>query len=182
VPIWATSGPGGGYSVDPAMTLPTVNFTAAEALALSLAVARAGPIPFGDAARTALTKLVAAMSGASADEARRLAERVRLLAVDEPDAVPPAIEQAILERQVLAIGYEDGEGTVTERVVEPAGIVGNAEHWYLVGWCRLREGGRSFRLDRIRSAAPTGERAPARDFELVAADLPQRMLPLPLAE
>src|SRR5215211_7403000 len=30
VPIWATPGPGGGYSVDPEMTLPPLNLTADE--------------------------------------------------------------------------------------------------------------------------------------------------------
>ena len=39
------------------------------------------------------------------------------------------------------------------------------EDWYLVGWCRLRDDARTFRLDRIRRAALTGEEAPVRDPE-----------------
>jgi hypothetical protein len=56
VPIWATPGPGGGYSIDPGHTLPPLNFTPTEAAAIALAMARSGPMPFGGAARTALHK------------------------------------------------------------------------------------------------------------------------------
>lgn len=185
VPIWATVGPGGGYSVDPSMTLPPVNFTASEALALSLALARAGAMPFAGSARSALQKLVAAMSGAEAGEARRLADRVRLLAADdreEPLGVSPALERAILEQEVVELEYADKDGVRTVRPVEPAGFVGNDEAWYLVGWCRLRDAGRSFRLDRIAAVRPTGERAPGRPFDLVGSDLPLSVRRLPLAE
>src|SRR2546430_5885168 len=37
VPIWATPGPGGGYSVDPSMSLPPLNFSAGEATATAVA-------------------------------------------------------------------------------------------------------------------------------------------------
>ena len=36
-------------------------------------------------------------------------------------------------------------------------FAGTAAHWYLVAWCRLREGARAFRLGRIVAAADTGE-------------------------
>lgn len=184
VPIWSTPGPGGGYSIDPTMTLPPVNFTAREALALAVALSRAGSMPFAEAARTALQKLVGVMSNEAAGEARALADRVRLFLPDgdAPRALSPTIERAVLERQVLEIDYEDGCGTVSQRAVEPAGFVGRDEHWYLVAWCRLRDAGRSFRVDRIRSARPTGELAPVRPFELVGGDLPDVVRRTPLAE
>ena len=182
VPIWATIGPGGGYSVDPTMTLPPVNFTASEALAVSLALARAGAMPYAGAARTALQKLVTAMSGAEADEARRLAERIRLLGDDEPLGLSPVLERAVLDREVVEIDYVDKEGAATSRRIEPIGFVGGDDAWYLVAWCRLRDGGRSFRVDRIAGARPTGERAPERAFDLVGADLPLSVRTLPISE
>lgn len=52
VPIWATPGPGGGYTVDPSMTLPPLNFTAGEATAIAIALGSAGgAMPFGDDGR-----------------------------------------------------------------------------------------------------------------------------------
>jgi predicted DNA-binding transcriptional regulator YafY len=184
VPIWATPGPGGGYSIDPSMTLPPVNFTAHEALAVAVALSRAGTIPFARSARMALQKLVAAMSADAAGQARELAERIRLFLPDGggPRALAPEVEQAVLDGEVVTIDYEDRTGTTTTRTIEPAGFVGDAEHWYLVAWCRLRGDGRSFRLDRIRSFRPTGELAPARPFDTVSSNLPDVVRRTPLSE
>jgi predicted DNA-binding transcriptional regulator YafY len=184
VPIWATPGPGGGYSIDPSMTLPPVNFTAREALAVAVALSRAGTIPFARSARMALQKLVAAMSAEAAGQARELAERIRLFLPEGggPRALAPEVEQAVLDGEVVTIDYEDRTGTTTTRTIEPAGFVGDADHWYLVAWCRLRRAGRSFRVDRIRSFQPTGELAPVRPFDTVSSNLPDVVRRTPLAE
>src|ERR671933_2418211 len=61
VPIYAEPGRTGGYCLDRARTLPPVNFTPAEAVAMALALQRLGGTPFEATAGTALRKLVAAM-------------------------------------------------------------------------------------------------------------------------
>ncbi len=160
VPIWAQAGPGGGYTVDPTTTLPPLNFTAAEATAIAVALAAPGATPLGQAARSALQKLMAAMGGPEAEAARGLSRRV--LAVGRPAppaaAVPAAVEQALVASRVLAITYEDHTGALTRREVEPAGLVGIGERWYLVGHCRLRGDTRVFRVDRFRAAEVLDER------------------------
>jgi predicted DNA-binding transcriptional regulator YafY len=167
VPIWATPGPGGGYTIDPAHTLPPLNFTASEAAAIALALARSGPMPFDGAARTALHKVVTAMSAAGRTSAADLLARIHLLhAKRELSATPVlrAVEQGVLERRVLCLDYRDKHGHSTAaRLVEPLGFVGAERDWYLVGWCRLRSGVRVFRLDRIGMVEVTAERAPARE-------------------
>ena len=165
VPVWATPGPGGGYAVDPAHTLPPVNFTPAEASAIAVALARPGATPFAEAARTALRKLVAAMSGSGVEGARKLVARVHLMEPDDDvSRVPAILEQAVVERRVVEIDYEDRTGSLsTGRAVEPHAFVGNGPLWYVVGWCRLRDDARSFRVDRIRAARLTDELAPERD-------------------
>jgi predicted DNA-binding transcriptional regulator YafY len=166
VPIWATPGPGGGYTIDPGHTLPPLNFTASEAAAIALAMARSGPMPFDGAARTALHKVVAAMSASGRSGAADLLARIHLLhARREPSAAPVvrAVEQALVERRVLCLDYHDkhGQPTVARRV-EPLGLVGDEHDWYLVGWCRLRDAVRVFRLDRITTVEVTGERSSER--------------------
>jgi predicted DNA-binding transcriptional regulator YafY len=188
VPIWASPGPNGGYGIDPAMTLPPVNFTPAEANAIAMALERAGPLPFADAARTALRKIVAAMSDSAAAGTRDLADRLLLLD-PQPEAAAPAevavphravLEQAVLDRTVVLLDYVDRRGDVTERAVEPVGFLGSDHHWYLVGWCRLREDGRAFRLDRVTGARLTGETAPERPLAAVTAMLPAHTRRAPL--
>jgi predicted DNA-binding transcriptional regulator YafY len=164
VPIWATPGPGGGYTLDPEHTLAPVNFTPTEALALALAASRAGSMPWAGSARTALQKLLAAMAADAAVEARELADRVALLqsGSHELAGLDPVLEDAVLHRRVLRIRYADAGYRVTERVVEPQGFVGNGERWYLRAWCRLRGEARSFRIDRLLVVTATDELAPER--------------------
>jgi predicted DNA-binding transcriptional regulator YafY len=165
VPIWASPGPGGGYTIDPGHTLPPLNFTPSEAAAIALAMACSGPMPFDGAARTALHKVVAAMSASGRSGAAELLARIRLLhARPEPSAAPVrrAVEQALVQRRVLCLDYRDKHGQPTRaRRVAPLGLVGAERDWYLVGWCRLREGVRAFRLDRISMVEVTREPLPA---------------------
>jgi len=185
VPIYATPGRRGGYAVDRAMTLPPVNFTPAEAAAVALALAHAGATPLRAAARTALPKMLAAMSEVDADAARRLAARIRLYqqaGADRPPPTPAVVEEAIVGQLVVVIDYEDKTGARTERVVEPVVVVGVEPNWYLAAWCRLRRAVRSFRLDRIHGARLTGEPAPLRDIDPRALDVPDMVPGPPLFE
>src|SRR5437764_336809 len=57
---------------------------------------------------------------------------------------------------------------ITHRKVEPYGITGWKGHWYLGGYCCLRQDYRSFRLDRIQQLqilTETFEKAEDFDFE-----------------
>src|SRR5215213_6240571 len=166
VPIWATPGPGGGYTIDPGHTLPPLNFSPSEAAAIALAMARSGPMPFDGAARTALHKVVTAMSASGRSGAADLLARIHLLHAKQELAatsVVRAVEQALVERRVLCLDYRDKHGQPTmARRVEPLGFVGAERDWYLVGWCRLRDAVRVFRLDRITMIEVTTERSPER--------------------
>jgi predicted DNA-binding transcriptional regulator YafY len=147
----------GGYALDGSHTLPPVNLSAAEVVAIVLGRS--------DGARTGLLKIIAAMSAADDAEIRGLADEMRpLLSADEPAAVPELVEEAVAARQVLRLAYVDRAGAETRRDVEPVAFVAGAAERYLIGWCRLREGPRLFRLDRIRQASLLDEIAPPRDF------------------
>jgi predicted DNA-binding transcriptional regulator YafY len=167
VPIYAEPGRTGGYCVDKARTLPPVNLTPDEAVAMALALRRLEDTPFRVTAGSALRKLVAAMRADDAAAAQDLAGRIHLLgdgAASPQAPVPHAIADALATRRVLRIGYGDRAGAVTTREVEPLGYVGKEAHWYLVGWCRLRDALRAFRTDRITSISVTTEVPPPRSL------------------
>jgi predicted DNA-binding transcriptional regulator YafY len=86
--------------------------------------------------------------------------------------VPAVVEEAVAVRQVTRLTYVDRGGTETERDVEPVAFVSGARDRYLIGWCRLREGPRLFRLDRIRRASLLEETAPDRDFSDMTPRIP----------
>lgn len=176
VPIFATPGRRGGYAVDETMTLPPVNFTPTEATAIAVALAQPGATPFATAGRTALQKILSAMGTPGADAARALTARFALLALaDDAPPPPPAVavaavlEEAIARRLVVATSYVDRHGALTHRELEPHAFVGRDRLWYLVAWCRLRRDARSFRLDRLLTAALTGDTAPDRSEAMHAA-------------
>ena len=164
VPIWATGGPGGGYVLDTAATLPPVNLTPAQAVAVAVAVAGAPDAPFAVDARAALEKILDVLGPGARSDAERLGARVW---VRSPlHRRPPAaavVEEAVLRRRVLAIRYRSGSGEVTRRRVEPVFLARPGAHWFLAAWCRERQGPRWFRWDRIEAADLTADVAPEHD-------------------
>jgi predicted DNA-binding transcriptional regulator YafY len=177
VPIYAEPGRTGGYCLDKARTLPPVNLTPDEAVAMALALRRLDGTPFRGTAASALRKLLAAMHADDAAAAQRLAARIRLF--DEGASLPPIprpVADAVTTGRVLRLGYADRHGVTTRRDVEPLGYVGKATSWYLVGWCRLRDAPRVFRLDRITTVAVTAEVPPPRELHDGDLDIPHGRL------
>ncbi|MFH9348237.1 helix-turn-helix transcriptional regulator [Kitasatospora sp. NPDC017646] len=165
VPVRTVTGRGGGWSIDPAMTLPPIRFTPEEASALVAALAAAdASAPYAGAARTASQKIAASMSGPASTAARDLAARIVALPARTAESVRTAVEQALTGSTVLRLSYLDAAGRESDRLVEPAGLLTADGKWYLIAWCRTRRAGRGFRLDRITAAAPTGEPAPPHDL------------------
>jgi predicted DNA-binding transcriptional regulator YafY len=177
VPIYAVAGRCGGYVIDKTRTLPPLNFTAAEMVAIAVSLAGAESTPFASAMRSALRKVLAVAPAAQTAEAARLMDRVRLIGSASPvSGGPLVIQEAITARHVLLIGYRDRQGVMTSREVEPVAFAGTRAHWYLIAWCRLRDGARAFRMDRIHAAADTGEPAPHRSYGDLDVDIPDTLV------
>ena len=173
-PIWADFGRSGGYCIDSDRTLPPVNFTPSEAVALAVAVEGMANSPFRPAARVALRKVIAAMQVDDVATARLMAARVHVL--DGMDAAAPAmpalVGDALSSDRVLRISYLDRGGQQSLRDIEPLGYIANSGRWYVVAWCRLRQGVRAFRSDRIESVVPTAEPLVARELRVEDLDIP----------
>jgi len=167
LPIWAQAGPGGGYVLDAAATLPPLNLTASEATAVALALAAVPQLPFAPDGRSALTKILAAMTAEERALAMALGARLWIRDRRRPAraAVAGVLDEAVRRGVVTVLDYVDKKGTTTRRrAVEPMALAATGGHWYLLAWCRRRRAGRWFRLDRIESAHVTTELAPARDL------------------
>lgn len=177
-PIWAQAGPGGGYVLDRAASLPPVNFTAGQAVAVAVALAALPPgSPFAVDGAAARGKVFDALAPVDRSRAAELIARVwfdadrghplpseggRLpgdagSAAEADPAVLRAVEESVARRRVVALRYRSERGEVTRRAVEPILLAHARGSWYLVGWCRLREGIRWFRLTRVERADLTAE-------------------------
>jgi predicted DNA-binding transcriptional regulator YafY len=174
VPIWAQPGPGGGYSLNAETTLPPLNLTPAEAAAIATALAATRAMPFAEAGRSALKKVVGVMAAAPRDSAARLVSRIRVVQGpgNPSNPVADAIRQALVDAVAVELVYRDGQDRETRRVVEPAGIIGTRHGWYLAAWCRLRQAPRYFRLDRITLVSLIDEPVTPRPLDAMLANLP----------
>ncbi|MBO2454121.1 WYL domain-containing protein [Actinomadura barringtoniae] len=90
--------------------------------------------------------------------------------------VRDTLAAAVRGRRIVRMVYTDQAGVRTCRDVEAHGLVSAPQAEYLVGWCRMRDGARMFRVDRIGAAYLSGREAGLRDLDDLLAVL---RVPLP---
>jgi predicted DNA-binding transcriptional regulator YafY len=61
-----------------------------------------------------------------------------------------ALQKAIVEKKAIFLRYNSNNEETTERVVEPIGLCYYSANWHLIGWCRMRQDYRDFRVGRIQ--------------------------------
>src|SRR5438132_12634110 len=175
IPVEANIGRYGGYRLRPGFKLPPLIFTEEEATAIMLGLLASTWLEIGQSA--------VAIEGALAKVSRVLPMRARerlqavtshlVLFPHHQQARPDAsllidLSGAIHASQRIDIDYRSHHNEVTHRKVEPYGITGWKGHWYLGGYCCLRQGYRVFRLDRIQQVqilTETFEKAEDFDYE-----------------
>jgi predicted DNA-binding transcriptional regulator YafY len=164
-PIWAQPGPHGGYVVSERVSLPPLSFNAAEAVAVALALQQSPGLPFTGDGRSALTKVLASMAPEERARVGDLAGRLWLRRDEDTGRakVAAVLDEAVRRCVVTRIDYEDRSGAATRRHVEPAALAQTRGQWFLLAYCRLRQGPRWFRVDRIRSVHLSNEPAPRHD-------------------
>ncbi len=161
---------GVGYVLKPGFMLPPLMFTAEEVEALVLGsrwVVQHGDPQLSAGAGSALAKISHVLTPVMRD---RLEETPLLVppTCARPQAVALAdLRQALRDEQRVEIGYVDGEGKVSQRLVWPLALAFFETTRMLVAWCELRQDFRHFRADRIQSLRKLGERYPTRRSRLL---------------
>jgi predicted DNA-binding transcriptional regulator YafY len=183
VPIWTSNGPGGGYVLNSSATLPPIAFTTSEVLALAVALAVGGGLPFEPQGRTALKKILATMDQSTRQRFEEEADRVyvRDIQVEPSTRAMQVVGDAVRTGRVVNIDYVDGQGELTRRAIEPMAMGRDRDRWLVFAWCRLRHDGRVFRLDRIQDARLTKETAPPRDLGELFGEIPADVIPVHLS-
>ncbi|MEV0357792.1 WYL domain-containing protein [Nocardia sp. NPDC050697] len=171
VPVYPQPGRGGGWQLVGGARTDLTGLTAGEARALFLlAGPAAGAVPEG---RSALRKLVRALPRTFRGEAAAAADSVLLDPAGwgaHATATPPlvaAVQDAVIRRDRLRLEYRS-RGARSTRLVDPLSLVDKDGIWYLIA--ETDRGRRTFRLDRVTAAEPTGDtfERPA-DFDPAAA-------------
>ena len=161
IPITAERGRHGGYALVAGFKLPPMMFTDDEALALSLGLLAARSLGLAGAApavASAQAKLERVMPAGLKRRVRAIDESVALDlergSAASDNAALTQLSAAAQARQRVHLAYRDGHGLASERDFDPYGLAWRGGRWYVVGFCHLRGGERSFRLDRVEAVRP----------------------------
>lgn len=169
IPVEGERGAAGAYQLQRGSRLPPLLYTEEEAIALALGLIALQVFHF--------PADVVAVEGALAKTERVVPEAVfhriqslRSAIVFNPSVYitqPPPLthnqflvlwSSAVQERQRVNLFYHSWQGKMTERAVDPYALVYNEGYWYAVGYCHLRHGLRTFRLDRVHDVVPQSDR------------------------
>ena len=136
----------------PALRGP-VRLSAAETRALVSALQAVG----FDGGDPLVARLLSAAAGGEFD-ATELERTVRALSTSHDSGSFEAVAQGVANREVVLIDYVSaGANEATARLIEPVSLFAERGAWYVTAWCRRAGDWRTFRMDRVLTAAPNGE-------------------------
>jgi len=175
VPVVAERGAGGGWSLLESYrtNLTGLNLSEIQSLFIAAPAHLMADLGLRQASETALIKLLASLPGdRSRHDAAFMRQRIHIDGAgwqQEPELVEwlPVVQEALWQEHKLHITYERGDGTCTERLLDPLGLVAKGRIWYLVA--NVDEQTRTYRISRIQNAHLSDEpslRPP--DFDLAA--------------
>lgn len=159
-----------GYVLRAGFFLPPLMFDEDEVDALILGlrlVAERGDPDLQDATAGALAKITAVLP---ADEEDAAATSGLLAGPGRASRAPhlAILRLALRKEETIRLAYTDGKGLSSSRIVWPIALGFFDAGEVLVAWCEARADFRHFRLGRIASAEPTGQRYGKRRRVLLA--------------
>ena len=160
VPV--VSAPGQGYWLMDGYFLPPVSLSPDEAVMLILGsevMAQSFDAQYQEAATSASRKIEALLREEVQEQVTYLKENIRFVNPDskvlsDVPGILQGVRRAILEQKSLHLHYFKRAGgylgELTERTVDPHGLIHVNGVWMLSAYCHMREAMRMFRLERIR--------------------------------
>ena len=163
VPVGAEAGT--GYYLVDGYHLPPVMFSREEAAALLTGeklMERLSDHSNRKQFSNAMQKIKAVLRGSEKDFLENLEDNIAVLSnrgsvTDEfPNRFMSDIQYGLGKQLVLQLDYfAYHNDTLSRREAEPIGIIFMSGNWHLIAWCRLRNGYRDFRMDRIKNLTLT---------------------------
>lgn len=189
LPIYSRQGRNGGWQLIGGGRTDLSGLTAAEARALFLV---AGPSSSATPeVKAALRKLTRALPEKFRPDAEAASTAMIIDPVGWDNVAAPrkepahldAVQRAVIEGQQVVLGYVARDQASSTRVVHPLGLATKGTAWYLVA--HTDAGLRTFRVDRMTSLEPTGERVVrpvgfdlAEAWKLITEQVEERRSPL----
>lgn len=175
--------PGIGYVLKPGFMLPPLMFTDEEIEAIVLGsrwVAKQPDTRLSAAATDALAKIAAVLP----EDLREELDATTLLVGPSQASSRESVDLGIIRKAMRAerkveMTYEDGNGSLSRRIVWPFALAFFDKVRVMVAWCEMRQDFRHFRADRISDLNATDTRYPRRRQAMLkewraTLDMPRR--------
>lgn len=154
---------GRGYFITQGYFLPPVSFTVEEANALILMETLAQR--YGDRSikhnyESALAKIKVVLKGNAKENIDYLHSQIKVWSHTEKNNdfnYLSEIQNAIQNRTLLTIGYENLKKEQSKRDIEPIGLLFYGDNWHMIAWCWHRQEYRDFRVSRIQDMRNTAQ-------------------------
>ena len=181
IPVFSTSGVGGGFEIMQEYKIDRKVFSTADLSAILMGLSSLSSMIRGDDLVNALAKV---KSFIPADRAKDIELKANQVCIDlSPwmgnSNIQPYLEiikTALQESRLLSFEYADRYGNKTARTAEPYQLVLKDSHWYLQGYCHMRNDFRLFKISRMSnmqiqeaSFTPRDYQKPLLDFADILA-------------
>jgi len=185
LPISGEAGPGGGARLEGDRGLAAVHLSLSEIVAIWLGARlprAASDLPWGEAANSGMAKLLCSLPTAKARALRALCRRViagqpasatiRAGAGATPPELLRLFEEAFSTGLGLGFHYTDREGRMSNRRIEPHGLLVQTPVWYVLARDVDKGEPRMFRMDRIARPRILPDVVFRPDLQVIQAQLP----------
>ena len=170
IPVFSTSGVGGGFEIMQEYKIDRKVFSTADLSAILMGLSGLSSMIRGDDLVNALAKV---KSFIPADRAKDIELKANQVCIDlSPwmgnSNIQPYLEiikTALQESRLLSFEYADRYGNKTARTAEPYQLVLKDSHWYLQGYCHMRNDFRLFKLSRMSNLQIQAESFTPRDYQ-----------------
>ena len=169
VPVFSTSGVGGGFEIMPSYKIDKNVFSASDLSAILMGLSNLSDLIHGDELVNALAKVKSFIPAERAKDIELKADQIHIdlspwLAYQDTPTYLEVIKTALLESRLLTFEYSDRYGNKTTRKAEPYQLILKSGHWYWQGYCLSRDDFRLFRLSRMTNLQLQKETFTPKDY------------------
>jgi len=169
IPVRSTPGVGGGFEIMEQYKLDRTVFSTDDLSAILMGLSSLSGLMRGDELVNALAKV---RSFIPAGRAKSIELQTNQIYIDlspwignrNVQSYLEQVKTALKQSRLLSFDYAGRYGTKTSRIVEPYQLVLKSNHWYLHGYCHMRNDFRLFKLSRMSELAVEKEEFSPREF------------------
>ena len=170
IPIRSTPGVGGGFEIMQEYKIDNKFFSADDLSALLMGLSSLSSLVRGDEIVHALAKV---KSFIPAERAKDIESKANQINIDLSHWTGSSnirtyleiIKSALQKNQLLLFEYVAHYGNKTVRTAEPYQLVLKGSHWYLQGYCYIRNDFRLFRISRMSNLKILNENFTPRKYQ-----------------